>query len=1249
MGSVTTGIVQLRRVRTWLRLCAVASILVAPNAWADMTEQEAAQDCEAKMPAKYAESVAFYGASKLNGWRCAMPDPNLMPTTVQGQVSLDLAGNGNFAWTGTSVYSIFNLSVLDQNKQCAFACGVGQASSGSTSSKNPIDLVTGNKYKAESDLADGGLPFERYYLGDEVGRPIGMFGGRWRSGYDRRIAPLASTGTLTVIAYRGSGQGLYFNSNGATTYISDKDTPYTLEKLLSGNTHTGWRLTDAGDTVETYDVEGKLTSVTWPSGEYQTLTYGANQRLSSVIDRAGRKLTFAYDGNSRLQTLTDAGGAVTTYGYDANGQLSIVTRPGGATRKYFYNEASYVVSPPNGKYYLTGIEDENGQRHASYSYDSSNRAIVSTLAGNAERVDVTYGSGNTVTVTDALGRTTTRNWTVAQRVAKYTGASGISVSQGSDLSTVTYDTNGYVDLETDFLGHQTDYDYNARGLEAQRIEAKNDTTGKKRTLQTDWDPTYRLPSERRMLDSAGALKAKVAWTYNTREQPLTQTATDPTVTPNVTRTTTYAYCEQADVTAGTCPFVGLLKGIDGPRAITPNDVTTFTYRQSNAPGCIPGVTECEYHKGDVWKITNALGQTIEVTLRDNAGRPRQVVDANNVVTDYEYHPRGWLTARKVRGTNNAVETDDQITRIEYWPTGLVWQITAPDGVYTRYTYDAAHRLTGIADNAGNTVTYTLNNSGEATQEDVKDATNTLRRTLSRTFNTLGQLQTATDAYNRNTGFTYDANGNLEQTTDALMRVADNNYDPLNRLSRSLQDMAGIAAETQFGYDALDNLTQVTDPKGLNTTYVYNGFSEPKTLTSPDTGTTTYTYDAAGNRASETNADSKVANYSYDALNRPTTVTYPQDTALNVTYVYDVPQSDCVAGETFLVGRLAKITDHSGSTTWCYDRIGQMTRKVQRTQGKTFTLQWSYYPNGRLNTMTYPDGLVVDYLYDTHGRVVEMGVAAVGVTRRQLLRNASYHPFGPVQQWTFGNGLEVHRTLNDNGEPGVVEDGPEESLGPGLNRGYQFDEIGNVFAVRERQANPPLRSFGYDHLNRLTEASDSDNVVQNSYTFDTTGNRLTTGRRETIVTQDCTGIPPGGTCPETTSTQWTTQSHTYWPNTHRLEITAGVQRNYDAAGNLVSMVPLGSSGYEDPPPPEESLESAAYSGTYQEATSEEPAPPGVLTRTFVYTASNRMGSVSIENELLMSYRYNGIGERVYRNGSGETVHTVFDPSGRWIGD
>lgn len=91
----------------------------------------------------------------------------------------------------------------------------------------------------------------------------------------------------------------------------------------------------------------------------------------------------------------------------------------------------------------------------------------------------------------------------------------------------------------------------------------------------------------------------------------------------------------------------------------------------------------------------------------------------------------------MRGTDDAVETDDLITRIEYWPTGLVKKVTQPDGGFTSYTYDTAHRLTGISDNAGNSITYTLNVAGDRTKEETKDTSAALRSTLSRTYNMLG--------------------------------------------------------------------------------------------------------------------------------------------------------------------------------------------------------------------------------------------------------------------------------------------------------------------------------------------------------------------------------------------------------------------------------------------------------------------------------------------------------------------------------
>jgi YD repeat-containing protein len=57
----------------------------------------------------------------------------------------------------------------------------------------------------------------------------------------------------------------------------------------------------------------------------------------------------------------------------------------------------------------------------------------------------------------------------------------------------------------------------------------------------------------------------------------------------------------------------------------------------------------------------------------------------------------------------------------------------PDGNFLSYTYDSAHRLTQIADNLGNRISYTLDAMGNRTLEEVRDPVNALAQTRSRVF------------------------------------------------------------------------------------------------------------------------------------------------------------------------------------------------------------------------------------------------------------------------------------------------------------------------------------------------------------------------------------------------------------------------------------------------------------------------------------------------------------------------------------
>nr|WP_258079515.1 RHS repeat-associated core domain-containing protein [Xanthomonas arboricola] len=997
-----------------------------------------------------------------------------------------------------------------KNNQC-------DATTGPTQVGNPLNLVTGYKTELAVDYVDrtGHLTLKRHYTSAQVAHnPSGTLGLGWRHGFQSGVMAYQSTEPRLV---RPSGNSYAFTQLGSEG-VFDKDVNERIAILTANGQPSGWRVDTQDDSAEYFDARGKLVRVEYKDGDILTLGYNADNQLIAVQDRKARALRFSYTGGKLISVLLPDGASV-EYGYQGYRLTSVEHR---SNTRAFAGMVRYTYEDETHPEFLTGIIDENGQRYAAWSYDQYGRAVTSRHGGKDSPIDLVTVSRqiNKTSVTSPLGDVAEFGHTVQFSRAKIISSQkSCATCGGQSVQSRTYDANGYPDLNVDFLGITKDFDYDARGLLVQEVEASNNGQGHRRMLQTQWHPWFRVPAERRTYDAAGALVATTAWSYNSRGQPMT--IIERGKANEQPRTFVIHYCEDADVSAGQCPLPGLVKELIRPGLSGP---TTYLYFPKDDPTCISSTANCLHRKGDPRKITNALGQVTEYLAYDGAGRPLSIKDANGIITDYTYHPRGWLTASKVRGADASSEADDRVTRIDYWPTGLVKQVTQPDGAFTAFTYDAAHRLTDIADNAGNTVHYTLDNAGNRVKEDTKDATGTLKRTLSRVYNQLGQLKTHATAASDPTDFEYDANGNATKVTDALATATQSEYDPLNRLSRTLQDVAGIKANTTFDYDALDNLTKVTDPKGLDTKYEYNGFGDLVKLTSPDTGVTSYTYDSAGNRATQTDARGNTTAYGYDALNRLTKVTYPT-TSLNVTYTYDVTQTVCMSGETFSIGRLTKMQDGGAITQYCYNRFGDLVRKVQTSNGKALVLRYDYTVGGQLRRMTYPDGAVVDYVRNTQGQTTEVGVTPTGGSRQVLLGNASYYPFGPAAGWTYGNGRTLARRYDLDYRPQAIQDPRPD----GLEVGFGFDPAGNLTALMPAGNPTPEIGLGYDALGRLTGLKDGrTGTLIDGYSFDATGNRLSA---------------KVGTA---------TQAYTYPADSHRLSSVAGVARSYDATGNTTAI-------------------------------------------------------------------------------------------------
>lgn len=1026
---------------------------------------------------------------------------------------------------------------------------------------NPIHCSLGHKLQRELDFDFGtGLRFERFYSSASHWGATAM-GQHWRHGYAARItlSDGSATGNLvTAWVHRPNGDLLAFNRAGDSTWVGDPDVKLeVLAEYDATGVVSGWVVHDESDNTEFYDAEGKLIGVDNPRHGLVSLLYDDKGRLAFVADRHGRMMSLGYDTANRIQEVTGPAGQVFSYRYDAVGNLAGVGYPASSgtetSVEYHYEDARFPHA-------LTGITDEAGNRSASWSYDASGRAVTSAHGppgSAADRVSLTYNPDGTTTAVDTLGGRRTYGFSLSQgvkRLASVTEPCGTCGDRG--IGSRTYDPNGFVDIETQFDGTVTDYDHDDRGRLVRQTDAKG--TSDRRTTQISWHPDFHAPVERSVYDAANALVARSAWTYNTRGQGLTATRHDPA--SGATRTTTTRYCEQGDVDAGTCPVLGLVVSVDGPRTGVA-DVTTFIYYPTDAASCAASPTTCPHRKGDLWKVTNALGHVMEIRAYDGTGRVLSRKDANGVITDFEYDPRGRLLTHGVRGADDNTESDDALTRIVYTPTGMVRQVTDPDGVVIRYRYDQAHRLVAIEDGEGNRIEYTLDDAGNRIREDTTDSTGVLLRTLSRIYDELGQLETVADAEANPTDFTYDAAGNVETMTDAYGRVTDHDYDPLGRLRRTLQDAGGIGAGSSFAYDAQDRLVRVTDAKGLGTVYDYNGFGDLIRLTSPDTGITTYTHDSAGNRVTSTDARGETATYTYDALNRLIAIAY-SDPSLNVAYAYDVAPTTCAAGEGFSMGRLVRMTDGSGATDYCHDRKVQIVRKVQVTNGLAFITQYAHTLAGRLAAVTYPSGSRVEYARNALGQPTSATVTTATGTR-SLLANVVWYPFGPPAELTYADGRRLQRSLNRNYQPGFIHD----TAPGGLSLGYGFDAVGNLQTLRKGdQSEPPLRTYSYDALSRLTGVSDSATGAElQEYAYDPTGNR--------------TGSTDGGVA----------SIYAYPLDSHRLAQVDAVPRAYDPAGNTTA----------------------------------------IGARTFVYTAANRMGQVVRDGVVVGEYRYNGRGEQVWR--------------------
>ncbi|HZF07956.1 MAG TPA: carboxypeptidase regulatory-like domain-containing protein [Thermoanaerobaculia bacterium] len=882
-----------------------------------------------------------------------------------------------------------------------------------------------------------------------------------------------------------------YTQSGVNTWIASS--PGELRgtvTLASGQ----FALTDLDGRVTRFDAAtGKWLSTTDRWGNTLSGIYDASGNLATVADAEGRQVTLAYVGGF-LSSITLPDGPVWRLIYDGPNLAAIFDplHPGATPWRSF----TYAADSQGVIRLLTEVRDEAGALLEGHSYDAADRGTTSISAGGKDSVTIEYDTpspGQSRTTHEIDGTTSQlsifsltygKGRFLPDRIQGNCATCGVATS---DDQSFTYGPDNHVLSKTDGNGHLTRYTYNADGNVTSMTEAAGTAIERTTTYRYGYAP---WPNFRTEVDEPSAAKPGA--------QKVTTMTWNTTGTPETTLTAVESgFLSPSDAAptpyTSTATFDARHRHVsaNGPRTDVADVVTTAYYDDADP------VAD---RRGRVARRTDATGLVTTFDGYDVFGTARTVTDPNGVVTTRETDGRGRLirsTAKAVPG--DASESADYVSTYTYDGRDRLLRTLLPRGNGMSYGYEDGtnHLIDTIRlDAAGNQVErrhLTLNTIGGKVQEEDQScdtpapvcASWTTKRSESFTYdlhNRLASVAHPVPAGSKVT-YAYDPDGLLSAVQDEVHASPNtrNGYDALHRLTQVQQTLAGAPggiAGTSYSYDVMDDLAAVTDPNGNVTRYQYDDFRRLARQDSPVTGATTYQYDPAGNLTSTTDARGAVTTRTYDASNRllASTTQLAGSAAETVTYSYDA-----AAAGNYGKGRLAQMTDPSGSTTYTYERRGLLKGEVQTILGTPYTMDFRYDQNGNRSLFTYPSGRQVTYTFDFADRPLS---ATSGTT--SYVSSAGYLPFGPETRTAYGNGTT--RTFSYDLRYRPTENRLDGAALPIADYLYQEDPVGNITSLHDALDPSFNRDFAYDDLYRLTGATTGESLWGNgSYRYDPMGN------------------------------------------------------------------------------------------------------------------------------------------------------------------
>ncbi|WP_187978214.1 DUF6531 domain-containing protein [Mycetocola sp. JXN-3] len=480
---------------------------------------------------------------------------------------------------------------------------------------------------------------------------------------------------------------------------------------------------------------------------------------------------------------------------------------------------------------------------------------------------------------------------------------------------------------------------------------------------------------------------------------------------------------------------------------------------------------------------------------DTRDRVTTVVTASGGTVDYTYDGE-WD-----RNPSRIVDPEGGVTLME-WSGAQLMRCTDPEGVAVDFEYDECGDLVATIDAAGNAARLTRDHTGRVVAALSPSGNHTRFRydqaglliaredadgAIWRFEHGVGGRIIATiDPLGARTELEYGAHGELVRTTDPLGRTITKSFDQLGNVSSVvLPD----GAKWGFAHDALSRLRAITDPAGGTWTHEYDRTGEVAASVDP-TGVRTEITRSRANGVSEITGAFGRTSIQTDEFGRPVRSEHPDGSAELITYDRcgrPIELVDAEGGLTRIrrdrAGRIIELISAAGrSTTYGYDVCGR-PQSATDAAGERTTLR--YDADSRVIERVSSDGEVTTVEYDRMGRVILERVPGAGSAHYEYDRLGR---MVRVRDPRFGR-----RTFRYDAPGQLIA--AVNGLG-GVTR-FDYDERGRVSRITDPLGAVTTRT--YNGLDQVVSVTDPLGRVVTA-TYDAAGKQITQSESDGSVTE-----------------------------------------------------------------------------------------------------------------------------------------------------